>query len=168
VAVPRLSSPNRAARNWYPDRPPLSPQGWPDFSPAARAVAPGDPLHLEQKSRIFGFRLSYVGGMILRPSDAGREEPLEGQENREACRSWLMPLPHGVRDRECRVIDGVSARSLKFRSMVLPDRFLDHDKPEKLYRRGLRRERHRRQGPRDAWPRQRCEKEHDRLNDHTL
>ena len=29
--------------------------------------------------------------------------------------------------------DGVSARSLKFRSMVLPDRFLDHDKPEKLY-----------------------------------
>ncbi|HXN89825.1 MAG TPA: 1-deoxy-D-xylulose-5-phosphate synthase, partial [Methylocella sp.] len=29
--------------------------------------------------------------------------------------------------------DGASARSLKFRSMVLPDRFLDHDKPEKLY-----------------------------------
>jgi len=29
--------------------------------------------------------------------------------------------------------DGVSARGLKFRSMVLPDRFLDHDKPEKLY-----------------------------------
>jgi len=24
-------------------------------------------------------------------------------------------------------------RGLKFRSMVLPDRFLDHDKPEKLY-----------------------------------
>ena len=29
--------------------------------------------------------------------------------------------------------DGVSARSITFRSMVLPDRFLDHDKPEKLY-----------------------------------
>jgi 1-deoxy-D-xylulose-5-phosphate synthase len=31
------------------------------------------------------------------------------------------------------VLDGTSARSLKFRAMVLPDRFLDHDKPEKLY-----------------------------------
>ena len=31
------------------------------------------------------------------------------------------------------VLDGTGARSLKFRSMVLPDRFLDHDKPEKLY-----------------------------------
>jgi 1-deoxy-D-xylulose-5-phosphate synthase len=31
------------------------------------------------------------------------------------------------------VFDGVGARSLKFRAMVLPDRFLDHDKPEKLY-----------------------------------
>jgi 1-deoxy-D-xylulose-5-phosphate synthase len=30
-------------------------------------------------------------------------------------------------------LDGIGARSLKFRSMVLPDRFLDHDKPEKLY-----------------------------------
>jgi 1-deoxy-D-xylulose-5-phosphate synthase len=29
--------------------------------------------------------------------------------------------------------DGVGAGSLKFRAMVLPDRFLDHDKPEKLY-----------------------------------
>jgi 1-deoxy-D-xylulose-5-phosphate synthase len=29
--------------------------------------------------------------------------------------------------------DGISARNLRFRSMVLPDRFLDHDKPEKLY-----------------------------------
>ena len=29
--------------------------------------------------------------------------------------------------------DGIGARSLKFRSMVLPDSFLDHDKPEKLY-----------------------------------
>jgi 1-deoxy-D-xylulose-5-phosphate synthase len=29
--------------------------------------------------------------------------------------------------------DGIGSRSLKFRSMVLPDRFLDHDKPEKLY-----------------------------------
>jgi len=31
------------------------------------------------------------------------------------------------------VLDGRSPRSLKFRSMVLPDRFLDQDKPEKLY-----------------------------------
>ncbi len=30
-------------------------------------------------------------------------------------------------------LDGIGARSLKFRSMVLPDVFLDHDKPEKLY-----------------------------------
>ncbi|MGH6845729.1 MAG: transketolase C-terminal domain-containing protein, partial [Methylocella sp.] len=29
--------------------------------------------------------------------------------------------------------DGISARNLRFRSMVLPDLFLDHDKPEKLY-----------------------------------
>ncbi len=29
--------------------------------------------------------------------------------------------------------DGRGARALKFRSMVLPDVFLDHDKPEKLY-----------------------------------
>jgi 1-deoxy-D-xylulose-5-phosphate synthase len=29
--------------------------------------------------------------------------------------------------------DGVGAANLKFRAMVLPDRFLDHDKPEKLY-----------------------------------
>jgi 1-deoxy-D-xylulose-5-phosphate synthase len=31
------------------------------------------------------------------------------------------------------VFDGIGSRGLKFRSMVLPDRFLDHDKPEKLY-----------------------------------
>ncbi|MCI0736479.1 MAG: 1-deoxy-D-xylulose-5-phosphate synthase, partial [Beijerinckiaceae bacterium] len=31
------------------------------------------------------------------------------------------------------MFDGVGARCLKFRAMVLPDRFLDHDKPEKLY-----------------------------------
>ncbi|PNG25191.1 1-deoxy-D-xylulose-5-phosphate synthase [Methylocella silvestris] len=30
-------------------------------------------------------------------------------------------------------LDGLGARALKFRSMVLPDLFLDHDKPEKLY-----------------------------------
>ncbi|ACK49688.1 deoxyxylulose-5-phosphate synthase [Methylocella silvestris BL2] len=30
-------------------------------------------------------------------------------------------------------LDGLGARPLKFRSMVLPDLFLDHDKPEKLY-----------------------------------
>ncbi|WOJ89665.1 1-deoxy-D-xylulose-5-phosphate synthase [Methylocapsa polymorpha] len=30
-------------------------------------------------------------------------------------------------------LDGRGARGLKVRSMVLPDRFLDHDKPEKLY-----------------------------------
>ncbi|MBO0734417.1 MAG: 1-deoxy-D-xylulose-5-phosphate synthase [Methylocapsa sp.] len=29
--------------------------------------------------------------------------------------------------------DGAGARSLRFRTMVLPDRFLDQDKPEKLY-----------------------------------
>jgi 1-deoxy-D-xylulose-5-phosphate synthase len=31
------------------------------------------------------------------------------------------------------IFDGNGARGLKFRAMVLPDRFLDHDKPEKLY-----------------------------------
>ncbi len=31
------------------------------------------------------------------------------------------------------VLDGLGPRALKFRSMVLPDRFLDHDKPDKLY-----------------------------------
>ncbi|MEJ0094467.1 MAG: 1-deoxy-D-xylulose-5-phosphate synthase [Methylocella sp.] len=31
------------------------------------------------------------------------------------------------------VFDGCGARALKFRSMVMPDLFLDHDKPEKLY-----------------------------------
>ncbi|MGD0632851.1 MAG: 1-deoxy-D-xylulose-5-phosphate synthase [Beijerinckiaceae bacterium] len=31
------------------------------------------------------------------------------------------------------VFDGTSQHSLKFRSMVLPDVFIDHDKPEKLY-----------------------------------
>jgi 1-deoxy-D-xylulose-5-phosphate synthase len=31
------------------------------------------------------------------------------------------------------IFDGIGSRGLKFRSMVLPDRFLDHDKPEKLY-----------------------------------
>jgi 1-deoxy-D-xylulose-5-phosphate synthase len=31
------------------------------------------------------------------------------------------------------LFDGIGARNLKFRAMVLPDRFLDHDKPEKLY-----------------------------------
>lgn len=31
------------------------------------------------------------------------------------------------------VFDGIGSRGLKFRSMVLSDRFLDHDKPEKLY-----------------------------------
>ncbi|HTV32857.1 MAG TPA: 1-deoxy-D-xylulose-5-phosphate synthase [Methylocella sp.] len=31
------------------------------------------------------------------------------------------------------VLDGCGSRSLKFRSMVLPDRFLDQDKPERLY-----------------------------------
>ncbi|HET6378178.1 MAG TPA: 1-deoxy-D-xylulose-5-phosphate synthase [Methylocella sp.] len=31
------------------------------------------------------------------------------------------------------MLDGIGARALKFRAMVLPDRFLDHDKPEKLY-----------------------------------
>src|SRR5262249_29997652 len=30
------------------------------------------------------------------------------------------------------MFDGIGARNLKFRAMVLPDRFLDHDKPEKL------------------------------------
>jgi 1-deoxy-D-xylulose-5-phosphate synthase len=30
-------------------------------------------------------------------------------------------------------LDGTGMRGLKFRSMVLPDIFLDHDKPEKLY-----------------------------------
>jgi 1-deoxy-D-xylulose-5-phosphate synthase len=34
---------------------------------------------------------------------------------------------------EVAVFDGVGARSLKFRAMMLPDCFLDHDKPEKLY-----------------------------------
>jgi len=34
---------------------------------------------------------------------------------------------------EAGMLDGIGARSLKFRAMVLPDRFLDHDKPEKLY-----------------------------------
>ena len=33
------------------------------------------------------------------------------------------------------VLDGLGPRALKFRSMVLPDQFLDHDKPEKLYAR---------------------------------
>lgn len=31
------------------------------------------------------------------------------------------------------LLDGIGARNLKFRAMVLPDLFLDHDKPEKLY-----------------------------------
>ncbi|MCI0468125.1 MAG: 1-deoxy-D-xylulose-5-phosphate synthase [Beijerinckiaceae bacterium] len=31
------------------------------------------------------------------------------------------------------IFDGSGAKNLKFRAMVLPDRFLDHDKPEKLY-----------------------------------
>ncbi len=31
------------------------------------------------------------------------------------------------------LFDGTGARNLKFRALVLPDRFLDHDKPEKLY-----------------------------------
>jgi 1-deoxy-D-xylulose-5-phosphate synthase len=31
------------------------------------------------------------------------------------------------------MLDGIGARSLKFRAMVLPDCFLDQDKPEKLY-----------------------------------
>ncbi len=31
------------------------------------------------------------------------------------------------------LFDGIGMRNLKFRAMVLPDRFLDHDKPEKLY-----------------------------------
>ena len=31
------------------------------------------------------------------------------------------------------VFDGISSHPLKFRSMVLPDTFIDHDKPEKLY-----------------------------------
>jgi 1-deoxy-D-xylulose-5-phosphate synthase len=31
------------------------------------------------------------------------------------------------------IFDGIGARNLKFRAMVLPDRFLDQDKPEKLY-----------------------------------
>jgi 1-deoxy-D-xylulose-5-phosphate synthase len=31
------------------------------------------------------------------------------------------------------VLDGVFTHGLKVRSMVLPDHFLDHDKPEKLY-----------------------------------
>lgn len=34
---------------------------------------------------------------------------------------------------EAGVFDGIGARNLKFRAMVLPDRFLDQDKPEKLY-----------------------------------
>ena len=38
---------------------------------------------------------------------------------------------------------------------------------ETLCGRGPRRERHRRQGAGDAWPLQRCEKEHDRVNDDT-
>ncbi len=33
------------------------------------------------------------------------------------------------------VLDGLGPRALKFRSMVLPNQFLDHDKPEKLYAR---------------------------------
>jgi 1-deoxy-D-xylulose-5-phosphate synthase len=33
------------------------------------------------------------------------------------------------------VLDGLGPRALKFRSMVLPDQFLDHDKPERLYAR---------------------------------
>jgi len=31
------------------------------------------------------------------------------------------------------LLDGLFTRGLKLRSMVLPDVFLDHDKPEKLY-----------------------------------
>jgi len=31
------------------------------------------------------------------------------------------------------VFDGVGSRGLKFRAMMLPDCFLDHEKPEKLY-----------------------------------
>jgi 1-deoxy-D-xylulose-5-phosphate synthase len=34
---------------------------------------------------------------------------------------------------EAGIFDGVGTGSLKFRAMVLPDRFLDQDKPEKLY-----------------------------------
>jgi 1-deoxy-D-xylulose-5-phosphate synthase len=34
---------------------------------------------------------------------------------------------------EAGVFDGIGAKNLKFRAMVLPDRFLDQDKPEKLY-----------------------------------
>ena len=33
------------------------------------------------------------------------------------------------------LLDGRGARGLKLRSMVLPDVFFDHDKPEKLYAR---------------------------------
>jgi 1-deoxy-D-xylulose-5-phosphate synthase len=31
------------------------------------------------------------------------------------------------------MLDGRAPRAFKFRSMVLPDTFIDHDKPEKLY-----------------------------------
>jgi 1-deoxy-D-xylulose-5-phosphate synthase len=34
---------------------------------------------------------------------------------------------------EAGVFDGIGAKNLKFRAMVLPDRFFDQDKPEKLY-----------------------------------
>ena len=41
--------------------------------------------------------------------------------------------------------------TLKFRSMVMPDHFYEHDKPEKLYANGRpRRERHRQEGARHA------------------
>jgi hypothetical protein len=45
VAVPCLSCPNQSARNGCPDRPPLSPPRAAGLFPAARAVAPRDPLH---------------------------------------------------------------------------------------------------------------------------
>jgi 1-deoxy-D-xylulose-5-phosphate synthase len=33
------------------------------------------------------------------------------------------------------LLDGRGARGLKLRSLILPDVFLDHDKPEKMYAR---------------------------------
>jgi len=61
VAVPRLSSPNQSARNWYPDRPPLSPHGRPDFSPLReearrRRVTSDAASAAQRRAAIFGSR----------------------------------------------------------------------------------------------------------------
>ena len=50
--------------------------------------------------------------------------------------------------------DGLLDRGLKVRPMVLPDIFIDHDKPEKMYETaGLNAAGHRRDGAGDARPR---------------